>query len=190
MVDNNYTDKNTTHNYLGVYEDLLSPKRSTAKNILEIGICHGGSVKLWYDYFDNVSVHAIDIESVPLLVNQSRMVYSLIEIPDIFLYTSCDAYDDDFFNRIFLDKDVKYDFILDDGPHTLESQQKFITLYTKILAEDGVMVIEDIQDYGHIDILKNSVPEDLKQYVEVYDLRETKNRYDDLLFVINKSGVG
>jgi len=38
-----------------------------------------------------------------------------------------------------------------------------------------------------IDILKNEVPDNLKEFIEIYDLRETKNRYDDLVFVINKN---
>ena len=197
LINDNTTDKNTLHNYLEVYEKLLSPKRSTAKNILEIGIWHGGSVKLWHDYFHNANIHAIDIENIETLVRRTKGEYptvpnlipDLINVPGIFLYTSCDAYDDVFFNSNFLDKGDKYDFILDDGSHTIENQQKFITLYTKILAKDGVLIIEDIQEYEHIDVLKNSVPEDLKQYVEVYDLRKTKNRYDDLLFVINKNKV-
>ena len=46
---------------LELYEKLLSPKKDTAKNILEIGIGdyrvkNGGSVKLWKDYFTNATI--------------------------------------------------------------------------------------------------------------------------------------
>ena len=37
LVDNSRTDKNTTHSYLGLYEELLQTKKYTAKNVLEIG---------------------------------------------------------------------------------------------------------------------------------------------------------
>lgn len=35
LVDNSRTDKNTTHSYLGLYEELLQSKKYTAKNVLE-----------------------------------------------------------------------------------------------------------------------------------------------------------
>jgi hypothetical protein len=47
------------------------------------------------------------------------------------------------------------------------------------------MVIEDIQDINWIPDLINSVPNHLKSFIEIYDLRHIKDRYDDILFVIN-----
>lgn len=82
---------------------------------------------------------------------------------------------------------LKFDIIIDDGPHTLESMIFFIENYSKLLEEDGILVVEDVQSIEWIDILKNVVPENLKQYISVYDLRDNKNRYDDILFVIDKS---
>ena len=58
LVNNKHTDKNTIHSYLNLYENLLSSKKYTAKNILEIGIGYpggnGGSIKMWNDYFVNL----------------------------------------------------------------------------------------------------------------------------------------
>ena len=79
--------------------------------------------------------------------------------------------------------------MLDDGPHTLESMTKFIELYSQIMTDDGILIIEDVQQWEWIDILKNAVPEDLKKFIKVYDLRKFKNRYDDIVFTINKSNV-
>ena len=53
IVDNSKTDKNTLHSYLPLYQELLKGKKETAKNILEVGISQGGSIKLWHDYFTN-----------------------------------------------------------------------------------------------------------------------------------------
>ena len=47
------------------------------------------------------------------------------------------------------------------------------------------MVIEDIQNIEDIEILSYATPEEYKKYIEVYDLRGNKGRYDDILFVIN-----
>jgi hypothetical protein len=77
--------------------------------------------------------------------------------------------------------------MLDDGPHTLESMKSFIKLYSQLMTDDGILIIEDVQEWDWIDILKNEVPEDLKQFIKVYDLRPNKGRYDDIVFSIDKS---
>jgi len=77
--------------------------------------------------------------------------------------------------------------MLDDGPHTLESMKDFIKLYSQIMTEDGILIIEDVAAWEWIDILKNEVPEDLKPFIKTYDLRNIKNRFDDIVFVIDKS---
>jgi hypothetical protein len=55
------------------------------------------------------------------------------------------------------------------------------------MADDGILIIEDVQSWKWIEILKKTVPEHLKPYIHVYDLRPIKNRYDDILFTIDKS---
>jgi hypothetical protein len=79
--------------------------------------------------------------------------------------------------------------MLDDGPHILESMKKFIKLYSQLMTDDGILIIEDVQDLEWIDILKNETPEHLKQFVKVYDLRANKNRYDDIVFTIDKCNI-
>jgi len=190
LVDNNTTDKNTQHSYLETYEYLLSSKKDTAKHVLEVGIHQGGSIKLWCDYFINAEIHAIDIESIDGLRSipyPHNSIDEILEVPRIFLYPSSNAYDYDFFKRVFLDSDKKFDFILDDGSHAIDDIKKFIEFYSQILTDDGILVVEDILEYEYIDMMKESVPENLKEYIEVYDLRHIKSRFDDILFVINKN---
>jgi hypothetical protein len=180
IVDNSRTDKNTIHSYLPLYEKLLSNKKETAMNVLEVGICHGGSIKLWNDFFTNATVYGLDI------ININNVWDGLKNNKKIILYTSTNAYDSDFFINNFLNKNIKCDFMLDDGPHTLESMKQFIKLYSQIMTDDGILIIEDVQSWDWIDILKNEVPEHLKQFVKIYDLRKNKNRYDDIVFTIDK----
>jgi hypothetical protein len=179
IVNNDRTDKNTVHSYLPVYDALLKDKQHTATNVLEIGICQGGSIKLWYDFFTNANVYGIDIMNY-------NDVWNDIKRDRIQLYTSTDAYNEDFVKSVFVDTNKKFDLILDDGPHTLESMIKFVKLYSTLLSDNGILIIEDIQSYDWIESLRNIVPDDLKMYIGVYDLRDKKNRYDDILFVINK----
>jgi len=180
IVYNLRTDKNTTHSYLPLYQALLINKKETAKNVLEVGICEGGSIKLWNDFFTNANVYGLDIMHI-------NNVWSDIKNKNkIILHTSTDAYDNIFFTNNFLNKDIKFDFMLDDGPHTLESMKNFINLYSQIMTDDGILIIEDVQSWDWIDILSNEVPESLKKFIKVYDLRNVKNRYDDIVFTIDK----
>jgi cephalosporin hydroxylase len=183
LVDNDRTDKNTIHSYLPLYQKLLIKKKETAKNVLEIGIYKGGSIKLWNNFFINANVYGLDI----MIYNH---VWNTFKNEDrIKLYTSNDAYNNEFFNNNFLNKNIKFDFMLDDGPHTLESMIQFIKLYSQIMTDDGILIIEDIQSWDWIDILKNSVPENLKEFIKAYDLRPNKGRYDDIVFTIDKLNI-
>ena len=176
LVDNTRTDKNTVHSYLELYQKLLCSKKDTAKNVLEIGIFKGGSIKLWHDFFTNAHIYGIDIM-------EEKHVWDEIKKYGITLYTSTDAY-----NYIVNElSDKKFDVILDDGPHTLESQLKCILLYSNVMTEDGILMIEDVQSWHWIELLSDAVPEHLKKYIKVYDLRRNKGRYDDIVFTIDKS---
>ena len=139
IVDNSRTDKNTVHSYLDLYQNLLVAKKDTAQNVLEIGIgdggqgiTNGGSIKLWHDYFVNAKVYALDIQDINTVWN------GLKHNDRIILHTSVDAYSKQFVQSEFLDKDIKFDMMLDDGPHTLESMKSFITLYSPLLADNGL----------------------------------------------------
>ena len=183
IVDNSRTDKNTVHSYLPLYQKLLINKRETAKNVLEVGIYNGGSIKLWSDFFTNATVYGLDI------MNRNDVWESIKHNEKIILHTSTNAYDNDFFSNNFLHKNIRCDFMLDDGPHSLESMVQFIKLYSQIMTDDGILIIEDVQSWDWIETLKATVPENLKQFIKIYDLRPNKNRYDDIVFTIDKSNV-
>ena len=184
IIDNRYTDKNTTHSYIELYNSILFRLKYTATNILEVGIGdfgekNGGSLKLWRDYFTNATIYGLDI--LPL----NRVLDELIEDKRVVLYTEIDAYNETFFKNTFLNTNIKCDFMLDDGPHTLESMKSFIRLYSQIMTENGILIVEDIPNLEWIEILTQEVPSHLKPFIKVYDLRKNKNRFDDIVFTID-----
>ena len=181
LIDNALSDKDTVHSYLATYDRLFSPKRLSAKRVMEVGIGGGGSIKLWRDYFVNATVYGVDI------TRDRREWPPLKQDPRIILHAGKDAYNNAFFKSTFLDPGLTFDMILDDGPHTLESMKQYIRLYSQILTEDGILVIEDVQSIDWIPELRNTVPEALKKYIQIFDLRKNKGRYDDIIFMINKS---
>jgi len=172
------TDKNTIHSYLPLYDELLCRKKFTCRNMLELGICYGGSIELWDKYFPNATITGLDI------LADNKLPQSAFNENKVKLISG-DAYSPFLFTSLFRSK--KFDFIIDDGPHTLESQIKFLTMYSMLLEEDGILIIEDVQNIHYLEILKENTHPNLKPYIKTFDLRSNKNRYDDIVFVIDKS---
>jgi hypothetical protein len=183
LIDDSLTDKNTTHCYIEIYEKLFEKKKYDSNVILEIGIGdlykkNGGSIKLWRDYFPNSTIYGLDIRDIRHVNDE------IINKDRINLYTSTNAYDKNFIEKEFINKNIKFDILIDDGPHTLDSMIFFIKNYLPLLKEDGIFVIEDIPDINWVSKLQENVPEEYKNKCKVFDLREKKKRYDDILFCI------
>lgn len=172
-VDHNLTDKNSIHSYFQVYDPLLAPLRDAAKNVLEVGVERGGSILLWHEAFPNAIIHGVDIrKGIPSpLQDLDRMI----------LYMNQDAYDLGFVEKL---ASKKYDLIVDDGPHTLESMIFFVQHYVPLLSDIGVLVVEDIPELDWTQILQSHISQEYS--AEVHDLRKTKDRFDDILLVVKR----
>lgn len=177
---NGGTDKNTCHSYIeNFYEKEFELYREKEIDLLEIGIETGGSLKLWKEYFiSSKSIIGIDI-------SDEKIDQKFKNISGVSMHFG-DAYD-----KTFSDKFDQFDILIDDGPHTLESQIKFIELYLPKLKENGLFIIEDIGNIEHFDILIGkckevceSIDNQIEYSVECIDLRDKKGRWDDLLFLV------
>lgn len=175
------TDKNTIHNYTGIYEHLLSPYVKKKGQLLEIGVQHGGSSLLWQTYLPKFKLCLVDIADI---VNP-WIWHCMDQNPNEYVFYESNAYHRNFVAGLQQEWGG-FDVIIDDGPHTLESQIFAVNHYLPLLNEGGVFAIEDIQSIDHIKDLSDAVPEELKDGIEVYDVRETKGRYDDLIFVVKR----
>jgi hypothetical protein len=186
LIDDTLTDKNTCHSYLETYENLFNPIKDSAKHILEIGVGdftvkNGGSLKLWRDYFKNAIIHGVDI------MGPERVLDYLLRDNRIVIHNYTDGYDKGNLNKISANNSIKFDVIIDDGTHSLHDMIKVIQLYSDLLTENGILIIEDVQDISWVETLKESVPDELKNCIQIVDLRHIKNRWDDILLIVNKN---
>lgn len=179
LINNNTTDKDTIHSYLEAYEKLFQNKKNDKIDLLEIGVQRGGSIKLWKDYFTNGMIHGVDICDINDIQEEDIKNHDRVK-----LYTKTNAYNDDFVKSL---KEIKFDFIIDDGPHTLNSMVYAIKNYLQLLKSDGVLIIEDIQSYSWIKVLKDNTPEMYHKNINVIDNRGVKQRSDDILYIIDLS---
>ena len=121
------------------------------------------------------SIDGVDISITKEAINNIQSEYHQ------HLYTA-DAYSDIF---VKLQLNDFYDYIIDDGPHTLKSQIQFIELYFPKLRKGGKLIIEDIQSNSDLQAIENRLNE-LKYKYKVFDLTANKGRYDDILIEITK----
>ena len=165
-------DKGTAHTYIDEYQKLLEPYREKS-TVLEIGLCMGESLLMWEEYFIDSKVIGVDISSNHLHELIAEEKHNII-IGDATKESILEHFSKETF-----------DVIIDDGPHTVETQSLFLKKYFPLLTKNGLLVIEDV-DPVNIDVLFRQVPSNYRKFVKIYDLRKQKNRYDDILFVIQK----
>lgn len=181
LVDDRYTDKNTVHSYLGLYQHLLEPIKNNVKNMLEIGIgSFAGDILMWSNFFTNATIRAVDIIPGIEIIEEAKRKDNII------FYNSTNGYDENFISKEFIEKELKFDVILDDGSHQLEDMKTFIKLYSSLIADNGILIIEDVQNTSWFEELTKETPQELKKYIKCYDLRQNKGRWDDLVFTIDK----
>jgi len=178
IINNNLTDKNSYHSYIDVYEKLFKKNQLTTKNVLEIGIERGGSLKLWNDYFVNATIYGLDINEAPLFLSSYKRIKTI----------KCDAYSSESVDY-FIKNNIKFDIIIDDGPHTLESMIYVIEKYTKLLNSNGILIIEDVEKIEWCDKLYETVPSSLRQFSYHNDRRHIKGTLDDILFIIENKNT-
>lgn len=161
------TDKGTTHNYLDAYAKLFEPYREQPINFLEVGINFGYSLVLWRRYFEKANIYGID----------NRNVLQVNEGANVLFY---DANNPDITEKFY--KNVEFDIIIDDASHEVDHQVLRFPIYFPKLKTGGLYVVEDVQcveKEGHLLTQLNPT-------AEVIDLRNLKNRYDDVMITYRK----
>lgn len=169
-----WPDRDSTHSYIDVYEEILAPYRHTAQNILEIGLMSGESLRMWTEYFEG-KVWGMDCSETP--------IDGLADLRPIMAenkYNICigDATSEADIENYF--HDVKFDVVYDDGNHVTKSQVQTFNLLKNKMSKGGLYIIEDPEDLDRdIDIYLS-----LHKDAQIVDLRHLKNRFDDALILI------
>jgi len=184
LNDNLGTDKQY-HDYLKYYDEIFKTKKYSIKKMIEVGIGEGGSLRLWDKFFKNAEeIHGFDTLKCHPQQHAQNIWNDLMKKKRIYIHNETDAYNIENVKNALGNK--RFDFILDDGPHTLESQIEFIKIYTNYLSENGILIIEDIQNPEYIKTFFDSVTPNLREKCRYIDCRNGKNSNDSLLFVIEK----
>jgi SAM-dependent methyltransferase len=182
-TDKGASNKVDGHSYIqNFYGKEFEIYKNKKIKILEIGIFQGGSIKLWKEYFSKAKeIIGVDITNEHLHPKHLNI--------DGVSYEFGDAYDPEF-SKIFPND---FDIIIDDGPHSLDSQITSIQLYLPKLKKDGTFIVEDVQEDFWFESFINEAEKiyenddsNVEYVVECLDFRDTLGRYDDMLFVVKK----
>lgn len=171
------TDKGWLHSYIDqYYSDKFSSLKETPLIMLELGVSRAQSIKLWAEWFENAFIYGID--------TNPDSIHRMKDIPRTKGFCA-DGYNMDMVNKF---DDGFFDIIIEDGPHSLESQVFAVKNWSKKLRKNKFMVIEDIQYISHAETLIKEIPHDTNfQFAfRVFDLRHVKNRYDDIILEITR----
>jgi len=146
-----FSDKGSMHSYIELYERYFEPYRNSV-SLLEIGIMTGGSLLLWQKYFQKYQLFGLDISSS---WNQVRPFQAGLEsdsnIKLLFGYDSKDE------TTISMLQSHKFNFIIDDGDHSIDAQLKTFKNYWPLLESGGSYFVEDVASASGIVELKNFV---------------------------------
>lgn len=155
------------------YPHLFERLKDTEDIILEIGVDGAGSLIAYRDWFNNAYIIGMDISACPQIVRSYDRVS----------HVQGNAYTADKVFEIGREGDIAV--AIDDGPHTIESQEFFVQNYLPLLTQYGIGVVEDLQHSSHIAKLHAKLPPGFMGYG--VDLRhQDGGRYDSLLFVAHR----
>ena len=181
LSENNLgTDKGDYKSYIDLfYEKYFFAFKEEKINLLEIGFRHGASLCLWSHYFKNGQILGLDDGSDSSLIN-NPFNKKWIERDNVETKI-CNAYSQKFINSLKL----KFDIIIDDGPHNLRSQITSIKKYFSKLNKDGLLIIEDLQK-GYFTCFFLVLITPLDCQIKIFNFRNNKPGRDNMLFVLKK----
>lgn len=170
-----WPDKGSVHSYIEVYESILRPYRYTAKNILEIGLMSGESLRMWSEYFAG-DVYGMDCDIKPI----NGLADLTGAINEGFKIVIGDASKPSEIAKFFTG--MKFDVVIEDANHDIDQQYMIYAALKPYLAPGSIYIIEDIQnvDYDGTEL------KTMADNVEIVDLRLKKLRYDDVLVIIRQ----
>ena len=205
------TDKNTWHTYISnFYEERFLPYKEQPISLLEIGIETGASLKLWGEYFSNaISIVGVDLSNGKLLpeFNSNATIIegdaysndtadSLGDFDIIIDDASHNHQDHLKFFELYIQKlksggilvieDIqRYEYFQDSEPvENLENNSNDLfdenIDFQTLVKEQWVGLITKFNEVCQANNLTNLS-------YEIVDLRNSSQRYDDLLFVITAS---
>jgi spermidine synthase len=127
-----YAATKRNHDYLRHYWLHFKEIRLQVKQVLEIGVFDGSSLRMWSEFFPNATIYGIDIDPSCKAHENERIKITIGDQGD----------------RNFLEEykgkfKKPFDIIIDDGSHKIEHQLLSFEVLFSALSSHGMYAIED-----------------------------------------------
>lgn len=182
LFESYHVDKMNPNGYHHLYVELLEPIKNRVTNVLEVGIGTtdpalvsnmnfavktgyqtGNSLRVWKEFFTNANVYGIDID-VNAIFQEDRITTF-----------ACDSRDVPKMQSILNSVNKRFDLIVDDGLHTLEGNLGTLESTLPYLADDGIYIMEDVNQHNDMYIDELLSNKKFKAITEGYNLEIHKD---------------
>ena len=179
-----FSDKGSMHSYIEFYETYFQTKRASV-SLLEIGMMTGGSLHLWQKYFAQYQLVGMDIS--PCWNAQRHFQQDLENDPNITLIFGSNSRDTVLPDAV---QGRCFDFIIDDGDHSVLAQMETFENYWPLVSESGTYFIEDVIGPVQIESLKNFLAQYQQKHAVSFKIDHYRgfknNRADDQILAISR----
>jgi hypothetical protein len=125
-----------TH-YFPIYQAIFGPLRRERLRILEIGIWHGASLKLWRQYFEHPETQLVGIDILSECMK--------FDAPEAGVHVRIGSQADPAFLQRVVKEFGPFDLIIDDGSHrSSHIIASFNHLFAEGLKDSGIYFVEDL----------------------------------------------
>lgn len=141
IANKNMVDKGTVHyeahGYTEIYSEYIPNNKKG--NLLEIGVWHGDSIRMWNEYNPEMEISAIDIDE--------NVKYYMRGDEKLNLYIGNQS-DENFLKHILFWTPGGFDFIIDDGSHNHDDVLNSFKYLVPSLKNGAIYFIEDLHAGG------------------------------------------
>ena len=188
--------RESRHNYTTFYYSIFQSLCNKNLRIFELGLGTnnvnipsnmgkngrpGASLYGWQEFFPNSDIFGADIDT--------DILFNTAKIKTFY----CDQTNPEIIKKMWNEPDLyeNFDIIIEDGLHTFNANVCFFENSIHKLKLNGFFIIEDILHYEEI-LFKNKIKEWEDKYIGYsFTLLKipSRNRYDNTLLVVFKSGL-
>jgi hypothetical protein len=134
------------HGYTEIYGPLFEPLKNLEISLLEIGVWHGHSLRLWEDYFPHAEITAIDNDRTCLKEGSNRSKVYIGHQADLRFMENIGNREGDF------------DIIIDDGSHLQHDVITSFSVLYRFLKKGGLYFVEDLHVMPYLQMVLRDTP--------------------------------
>ena len=159
------------HTYREIYESVLTD----GLDILEIGTAHGGFVSFCKEQLSDIYYVGAD----------SHHSTGYNELADDFYLGN--AYCEEFIGWLEENEYNKlFDLVIDDGPHSVQTQMWSMKNLDKFISDDGVFICEDVKSMENARMISNCSPYPFQTRIWYGNDIDDRDREDNICVIVDR----